>query len=47
MYPILPKIFEKLAHKRMISFINRLNLQNNNQFDFLAGKTYLMLLANL
>ena len=36
--PILAKIFEKLAHKIMICFINRFNLLNSNQFRFLAGQ---------
>ena len=34
--PILAKSFEKLAHNKMICIINRYNLQNTNQFGFLA-----------
>ena len=36
--PILAKMFEKLAHKRMICFINSFNLLNSNKFGFLAGQ---------
>ena len=36
--PILANIFEKLAHKRMICFINRFNLLISNQFGLLAGQ---------
>ena len=39
--PVLPKIFEKLAHKRMMCFISRFNLLNTNQFGFLAGQNTL------
>ena len=36
--PVLAKVFEKLAHKRMMCFISRFNLLNTNQFGFLAGQ---------
>ena len=35
--PVLAKIFEKLAHKRMTNFIDKFNLIGRNQFGFLAG----------
>ena len=36
--PVLAFFFEKLAHKRMMCFINRLSLLNTNQIGFLAGQ---------
>ena len=36
--PVSAKFFEKLAHKRIMCFINRFNLINTNQFGFLAGQ---------
>ena len=35
---VLAIFLEKLAHKKMMCFINRFNLLNTNQFEFLAGK---------
>ena len=32
--PIISKILEKLVHKRLIQFINKFKLLNNNQFGF-------------
>ena len=36
---IFSKIFEKLVHKRMTSFIMKYNLLSDNQFGFTAGKS--------
>ena len=37
--PVLAKFFDKLAHKRMMCFINRFSLLNINQLGFLAGQS--------
>ena len=35
--PVLAKLFEKLAHKRMMNFINKFKIINRNQFGFIAN----------
>ena len=35
--PVLAKLFEKLAHKRMMNFISKFKLLNRNQFGFIAS----------
>ena len=44
--PVLAKILEKIAHKRMIYFVNRFSLLNTKQFRFLAGQNTASALTN-
>ena len=37
-YSTFPKIFEKLVHSQIISFLDKYNLINNNQFCLQKGK---------
>ena len=45
--PVLSKIFEKLVHKQLLSFIEKHNLLTDSQYGFRAKRTTEMAIASV